>query len=397
VRRFTTGLVLFACLSAVALAKADLGVVTVQAQRQVFPSSGTLPFSAATKADGLIYVSGALSAKGDISQQTAGVIDSLGATLKTAGSSLGHVVAATVYLKNAADAAAMTEVWRRYWPKDAPTRTTVVAGLVAEAALVEIALIAVPNGAERKIITPAGWSTANPYSYAIQTGDTLFISGLVSRDAKSNQPIEGDVTTQMKSIFANAGEILKTGGFTLADIVANRVYLTDVATFGEMNKAYVPHFPKNPPARATVIVGLPGPTYKVEVTMTAVKGPKEALTTPAADGSPGKPNPNLSSAIKVGNRLYVSGILGNNADNKGNAEAQTKETMARIERTMKAAGFGFEHLVDGVVYITDVANFQAMNNAYRPAIGKDFPARATVRTGLVGQEGLVEIMFVASK
>ena len=64
---------------------------------------------------------------------------------------------------------------------------------------------------------------------------------------------------------------------------------------------------------------------------------------------------------------------------------------------MKAAGFSFADLADAVVYITDVSYFQAMNNAYRAAIGKDFPARATVKTGLVGQEGLVEIMFVASK
>lgn len=382
--------------TALVVSVACLGV-TVQGQRQVFPGSGQLPFSAATKADGLIYVSGSLSAKGDIKEQTQGVLTSLGQSLTKAGSSLQNVVAATVYLKNAADAAAMTEVWRATWPKDAPTRTTVVAGLVSEAALVEIAVIAVPNGGERKIISPAGWSTANPYSYAIQSGNTLFISGLVARDGKSNQPIEGDVTTQMKSIFANAEEILKTAGFAMSDVVANRVYLTDGQAFAEMNKAYVPNFPKNPPARATVIVGLPGPTYKVEVTMTAVKGPKEAFTTPGPDGSPGKPNPNLSSAIKVGNRLYVSGILGNTADNKGNTEAQTKEALTRIERTMKAAGFGFEHLVDGVVYITDVGNFQAMNNAYRPALVKDFPARATVVTGLVGADGLVEIMFVASK
>jgi len=38
-----------------------------------------------------------------------------------------------------------------------------------------------------------------------------------------------------------------------------------------------------------------------------------------------------------------------------------------------------------------------MNNAYRPALVKDFPTRATVKTGLVGADGLVEIMFVASK
>ena len=223
------------------------------------------------------------------------------------------------------------------------------------------------------------------------------MSGLVSRGAKDNQPVEGDVTTQMNTIFANAEELLKAAGFAMSDVVANRVYLTDVAAFGEMNKAYVPHYPANPPARATVIVGLPGPTYKVEVTMTAVKGAKTMITTPAADGSPGKPSPTLSSAIKVGKRLYLSGLLGNNNDNKGNVEAQTKEAMARIERTLKAAGFEWTDLVDGAVYITDIANFANMNNGYRPAIGKDFPARATVKTGLVGADGLVEIMFVASK
>ena len=371
--------------------------VTVQGQRQVFPGGGQAPLSAAVKADGLIYVSGALSAKGDINQQTYGVLDSLGSSLKAAGSSLENVVAATVYLKNAADAPAMTEAWRKYWPKDAPTRTTIIAELVSPAALVEISVIAVPTGGERKIIHPAGWSTANPYSHAIQSGNTLFISGQVSRDPKGNTPIEGDVTTQMKSIFANTAEILKTAGFEMSDIVANRVYLTDVATFGEMNKAYVPNFPTAPPARATVIVGLPGPQYKVELTPTAVKGPKEVITTPGPDGTPGKPSATLSSAIKVGNRMYVSGILGNNATNKGNVEAQTAETMARIERTLKAGGFSFADLVDAVVYITDVSFFQGMNNAYRPAIGKDFPARATVKTGLVGSEGLVEIMFVAAK
>ena len=69
------------------------------------------------------------------------------------------------------------------------------------------------------------------------------MSGLVSRGAKDNQPVEGDVTTQMNTIFANAEELLKAAGFTMADVVANRVYLTDVAAFGEMNKAYVPHYP----------------------------------------------------------------------------------------------------------------------------------------------------------
>jgi 2-iminobutanoate/2-iminopropanoate deaminase len=382
--------------TAVLMTVALLGV-TVQGQRQVFPGSGQFPFSAATKADGLIYVAGTLATEGDIKAQTKNVLDQLSQTLTKAGSSLSMVVAAHVYVKNAADAAGMTEVWRQTWPKNAPTRTTVVSDFVVPGALVEISMVAVPTGAERVIITPAGWSTANPYSYAIRTGDSLFLSGLVARGAKDNQPIEGDMTTQVNAIMANAGELLKAAGFGFEHVVANRVYITDGSKFQEMNKAYVPHFPKDPPARATVIVGLPGPTYQVEITMTANRRPKQAITTPAADGSPGKPSATLSSAIKVGNRLYLSGLLGNNATNKGDTEAQTKEIMARVGRTLAAGGFGWEDLVDGIVYITDVANFGAMNNGYRSVISKDFPARATVKAGLVGPDGLVEIMFVASK
>ena len=43
------------------------------------------------------------------------------------------------------------------------------------------------------------------------------------------------------------------------------------------------------------------------------------------------------------------------------------------------------------------ANFAGMNAGYRSVIPKDFPARATVKAGLVGADGLVEIMFVAAK
>jgi enamine deaminase RidA (YjgF/YER057c/UK114 family) len=57
----------------------------------------------------------------------------------------------------------------------------------------------------------------------------------------------------------------------MSDIVANRVYLTDVNAFGEMNKAYVPNFPKNPPARATVKTGLVGSEGLVEIMFVAAK------------------------------------------------------------------------------------------------------------------------------
>jgi 2-iminobutanoate/2-iminopropanoate deaminase len=368
-----------------------------QGRQVVVPGSGQLPFSLATRADGLIYVAGTLAQQGDIKAQTKTVLDSIGQTLTKAGSSLANVVAVHVYVKNAADAAGMTEVWRTVWPKDAPTRTTVVADLVSPTALVEMSAVAVPNGAERVVISPKGWSTTNPYSFAIRTGTTLFLSGIVARNNADNTPTGGDVSAQTKTVMATAGELLKSAGFGFEHVVSSRVYITDVTKFQDMNAAYSPNFPTDPPARATVVTGLPGQQFQVEITMTAVRAPKQAFTTPAADGSPGKPNPVLSGAIKVGNRLYLSGMLGNTPATKGDMTAQAKETLARIGRTLTAAGFGWNDVVDGIVYITDVAQFAAMNEGYRTIFTKDFPARATVKTGLVNADGLVEIMFVASR
>jgi 2-iminobutanoate/2-iminopropanoate deaminase len=376
-----------------------LGGVTMQGQgRQVMvPGGGTLPFNLSVKADGLIYVAGTLAQEGDIKAQTKTVLDNIGQTLSKSGSSLANVVAVHVYVKNAADAAGMTEVWRTYWPKDAPTRTTVVAQLVSPTALVEMSAVAVPTGAERVVVTPEGWSTANPYSYAIRTGDTLFMSGVVARNPKDNNPVEGDMATQTKAVMATTGELLKAAGFGFEHVVSSRIYVTDVASFQDMNQNYVPHFPTDPPARATVVTSLPGPAYKVEMTMTAHRGAKQVFTTPAADGTPGKPSPILSSAVKVGNRLYVAGILGNTPQNKGDMKAQTAELLARVGRTLTVAGFAWSDVVDGVVYITDTSKFAEMNEAYRTVLSKDFPTRATVGTGLVNADGLVEIMFVASK
>jgi len=132
--------------------------------------------------------------------------------------------------------------------------------------------------------------------------------------------------------------------------------------------------------------------------MVAVKASnRSAFTTPSADGKPGAKNANLSSAIRAGNRLYVSGILGNTAENKGDVKAQTAEALTRIGRTMKAAGFDWKDVVEGVVYLPDLAKFNDMNTSYREVFGKDFPARATVGAGLMGADGAVEIMFTAAK
>jgi 2-iminobutanoate/2-iminopropanoate deaminase len=382
-------------------------VTAMQSSKQIVrvgPDLG-LPFSPAIKAGGFVYASGTLATgadgklvTGDIKAQTKQVLDNLSAVLKAGGSSINQAASVHVYLKRASDFAAMNEVYRTYWQKDPPTRTTVVTELVMADALVEMSIVAVPTGGERRVIHPAEWmASPNPYSYGIKSGDTLFLSGLISRNGKDNSVVTGDIAAQTRTVLDNAAAILKAGGMSFSDVVAARVYLPNTSMFQDMNAVYRTAFPTSPPARATVGAGLTSDQYLIEITMTAVQGAREAIVTPNADGTPGRANPNLSSAIKVGNRLFVSGILGNTDANKTDTKAQTVEAMARIGRTLKAAGFDWTNVVDGIVYITDIGEFGAMNEGYRQVLTGDFPARATVRAPLMGADGRVELMFTAVK
>ena len=385
------------------LVLAFIAVVTTmtfaQSSKQVFPAaSPNSPFSAAVKADGLIYVSGTMAVDaGDAKAQTKTILDNINATLKSARSSLANAASMTVYLKNQSDFAAMNEVYRTYWTKDPPARTTVFLPLLNNG-LVEIAAVAVPDGGERVVVNPSDWMVApNPYSYGIKSGNTLFLAGLISRNGKDNTAVKGDMTAQTKTVMENGAAVLKAGGMTFADVVSSRIYITDADAFQAMNAVYRTYFPTDPPARATVKANLTSPDYIVEVTMVAVRGPKTAFTTPTEDGKPGTKNPNLSSAIQVGNRLYVAGILGNTPTNKGDVKAQTAEVLTRIGRTIKAAGFDFNHIVEGVVYLPDLTKFADMNASYVEKLVKDRPARATVGAGLMNADGAVEIMFTAVK
>ncbi len=367
-------------------------------------SNPNLPFSTAVKAGGFIYVSGTIGAgpnvTGDIRKQTKDTLDSIAATLKSGGSSLANAASVTVYLRQASDFAAMNEVYATYFPKDPPARTTVVLTqpLALPEGLVEIAVVGIPNGGERTVIHPADWvKSPAPYSYGIKSGNTLFLAGLVSRNGKDNATVKGDLATQTKVVMDNGAAILKEAGMGFGDVVSSRVWV--VADSNQpMNDVYRTYFDGLvPPARAAVRAGLTSPDYLVEVTMIAVKDPsRKAIIAPNADGTPGRAGPNLSPAIQVGNHLYIAGMLGNTPANKGDARAQTAEALVRIGRTLKAAGFDWSNVVDGLVYLPDMTKFQDMNAAYREVFTKEFPARATIGTGL-GGDALVEIMFTAVK
>jgi 2-iminobutanoate/2-iminopropanoate deaminase len=351
---------------------------------------------------GLVYVSGILPSEPvptDFTTQTIRVLDELKARLVKAGTTIDRVASTSVYLASAEDFPALNAVWAKYWPDAPPTRTTVVALLPVSGARIQVSAIAAAPGQRRAVVVPAGWAApAGPFSYAIRAGDTVFLSGLVPRRGSDNALVKGDIEAQTRVIFENAQAILGEAGLTYADVVSARIFLTSASVFDQMNGVYRTYFQADPPARATVMTPLASPDFLIEITMTAVKGPpRVAVVTPNADGTPGRPNPNLSSAIGAGPRLFLSGMLGILPGNASDAASQTGETLNRLERTLAAGGFGWPHVTDSVVYVTDMLTAAAVVETFKTRAGGRLPVGTLVGTGLMSPDGRVEIMLTAGK
>ncbi len=126
------------------------------------------------------------------------------------------------------------------------------------AALFLLALV-VPGAAQengRKVIaTPSAPNAIGPYSQAIRVGNTVYVSGEIAIDPKTNQAIaNATIEEQTYRALENIRAILAAAGLTMEDIVSTTVYLTDINEFDRMNQVYATFFTAAPPARATVQV-----------------------------------------------------------------------------------------------------------------------------------------------
>jgi 2-iminobutanoate/2-iminopropanoate deaminase len=110
------------------------------------------PYSQAIKSGNLLFISGQVPVNpttgeltGDIKVQTRQVLENLKSILLAAGASTIDIVKTTVFLKNLDDFNTMNEVYREYFPNNAPARSTIEVIRIPRGALIEIEAIAVIN------------------------------------------------------------------------------------------------------------------------------------------------------------------------------------------------------------------------------------------------------------
>jgi aminoacrylate peracid reductase len=129
---------------------------------------------------------------------------------------------------------------------------------------------------------------------------------------------------------------------------------------------------------------------KESVTMPKTIVVPEGTQKPIAPYSPGA----LADGI-----LYVSGTLpfdkNNDVVHVGDAAAQTRHVLETIKSVIETAGGTMEDVTMNHIFVTDWANYQAVNKVYAEYFPGDKPARYCVQCGLVKPDALVEIATVA--
>lgn len=108
------------------------------------------------------------------------------------------------------------------------------------------------------IATDTAPAAIGPYSQAVKSGSTVYLSGQIPLDPASMTLVEGDFGAQVRRVLDNLAAVAAAAGGSLADVAKLNIYLTDMDRFGEVNAIMEEVFDEPYPARAAIgVAALP--------------------------------------------------------------------------------------------------------------------------------------------
>jgi reactive intermediate/imine deaminase len=106
----------------------------------------------------------------------------------------------------------------------------------------------------------------------------------------------------------------------------------------------------------------------------------------------------FSSAVRVDNLLFLSGMLGNVPGTmnlaEGGIQGETRQTLENIKRVVEQFGSSMEQVVKCTVFLADIAEWGAMNEVYKTYF-KNKPARSALGSSGLALDARVEIECIA--
>ncbi len=97
-----------------------------------------------------------------------------------------------------------------------------------------------------------------PYSQAVKSRGTVYLSGQIPLDPATMTLVDGDIEAQTRRVFDNLTAVCEAAGGGLADIAKLNIYLTDMDDFATVNTVMMEYFQPPYPARAAIgVAALP--------------------------------------------------------------------------------------------------------------------------------------------
>ena len=116
---------------------------------------------------------------------------------------------------------------------------------------------------------------------------------------------------------------------------------------------------------------------------------------------PGDSQLPFSSAVEVGNTIYLAGTLGNKPGAMevvpGGIVPETHQLLGNIKDTLKRLGLGMEHVVKCTVMLADIAEWGAFNEVYVEYFKPPYPARSAFGASGLALGARVEVECIAAR
>jgi 2-iminobutanoate/2-iminopropanoate deaminase len=124
---------------------------------------------------------------------------------------------------------------------------------------------------KKAIQIPNAPAPVGPYSQAILSGNTLYVSGQIPLNPETGILEFDTIESATHRVLKNIGKLLEAAGFQFEDVVKCSIFLKDLNDFVVVNGIYASYFQGIPPARETVQVARLPLDVNIEISCIAVK------------------------------------------------------------------------------------------------------------------------------
>ena len=363
--------------------------------------SAQLPIDPAT---GAIVAGGA-------AEQAEQCFKNIQAVVESIGHDMNDIIRVSIFLADIMDLNAVEKVQASFFPTYQPARTVVAVDALPQGALVFIEAL-VDNGEGPQSVPQAGdlvKLTNNTHAAPYDAGSTQTvafshynnITMQLPLDPGTGRPILGDVAAQTAQCLRNVKAILTSVDVPFDDIVKVTIFVKNLADASVVDEVYKTFFPDSGIARAVnylparTVVPVKDLPYHCDVAVEAVVSHGDG-TPPQAiedrhgliieacntDAAPKCPLATQSVAFSHYNNISAQlplDLSGKLID--GTVAEQTAQCLAYVKAIIESVDHAVEDIVKVNVYLADIADLAAMNEAYVAFFGDHKPARKVVGCG----------------